>query len=494
MPQAALDQLETEARREMALLNWPARAWTVQRRVDEAIVHDTVVVGGGQNGVAIAFGLAREGVRDVVVQERAAPGAEGPWRTYARMRSLRTPKHLTGPDLGIPSLTPRAWYEARYGTEAWAALGKISRHDWADYLAFVARVTGVRVAHGVDIVDLEPVGRDLVRVHRRRADTGAPLDPLLARTVVLATGIEGAGRWVTPRVLREGIAPDRRAHTADRIDFAALAGRRVLVVGGGASAFDNAAEALEHGAARATVLVRRAALPLANPNRWMEFSGFLRHFADLDDAARWRFMRRIVEMSQPPPQETWNRCAALPGFSVVTGAGVEAARDEDGEIVLETPAGAFRGDFVIAGTGFVSDPRTRPELARLAPHVALWRDRYAPPPGEDCAALAECPYLAPDFSLVRRDADAPEALERIRLYTFAAMPSLGSSAGISVLKFGVERVVRGITRTLFLEEAGAHYGSLVAYDEPELDMGTPVAEPAPPASPPLASRNTVSRP
>ena len=270
---------------------------------------------------------------------------------------------------------------------------------------------------------------------------------------------------------------------------------KALVVGGGASAFDNAAEALEHGAASATVLVRRTALPLANPNRWMEFAGFLRHFADLDDASRWRFMRRIFEMSQPPPQETWNRCTTLPGFSVVTGAGIEAAREEAGEIVLETPVGAFRGDFVIAGTGFVADPGTRPELARLAPHIALWRDRYTPAPDEACQPLAECPYLAPDFSLVRRDADAPEALERIRLYTFAAMPSLGSSAGISVLKFGVERVVRGITRTLFLDEAHEHYASLLTYDEPELDIGiatgTPAAEPAPP---PLPSLTTVSRP
>lgn len=33
------------------------------------------------------------------------PGKEGPWATYARMVTLRTPKHLTGLDYGMPSLT-----------------------------------------------------------------------------------------------------------------------------------------------------------------------------------------------------------------------------------------------------------------------------------------------------------------------------------------------------------------------------------------------------
>ena len=43
---------------------------------------------------------------------------EGPWATYARMEILRSPKHLTGPDLGVPSLTYRAWHEAKFGADA----------------------------------------------------------------------------------------------------------------------------------------------------------------------------------------------------------------------------------------------------------------------------------------------------------------------------------------------------------------------------------------
>jgi hypothetical protein len=43
------------------------------------------------------------------------------------MRTLRTPKYLTGPDLGIPSLTPRAYYEAQFGDGSWEKLGLIPK-------------------------------------------------------------------------------------------------------------------------------------------------------------------------------------------------------------------------------------------------------------------------------------------------------------------------------------------------------------------------------
>ena len=38
---------------------------------------------------------------------------------------------------------------------------------------------------------------------------------------------------------------------------------------------------------------------------------------------------------------------------------------------------AFGFDFVIAGTGYSSDPAQRPELAAIAPLIALARPLYA---------------------------------------------------------------------------------------------------------------------
>ena len=53
------------------------------------------------------------------------------------MRTLRSPKELTGPAMGLPALTFRAFYEAQYGKEAWQALDRAPRTMWMDYLDLV---------------------------------------------------------------------------------------------------------------------------------------------------------------------------------------------------------------------------------------------------------------------------------------------------------------------------------------------------------------------
>jgi cation diffusion facilitator CzcD-associated flavoprotein CzcO len=73
---------------------------------------------------------------------------------------------------------------------------------------------------------------------------------VLARRVVLATGRAGAGGVFWPDFIDRGLVPDLAAHTNDDIDFAALRGKSIAILGGGASAWDNAATALERGAAR----------------------------------------------------------------------------------------------------------------------------------------------------------------------------------------------------------------------------------------------------
>ena len=54
------------------------------------------------------------------------------------------------------------------------------------------------------------------------------------------------------------------------------------------------------------------------------------------------------------------------------------------------------------------------------------------------------------------------------------MPSLACSAGISALKFGVDRIAAGIGRALFVEDADTHLQSLRDYDEQELDPAAAV--------------------
>src|SRR4029077_2459386 len=118
-------------------------------------------------------------------------------------------------------------------------------------------------------------------------------EALYARKVVLATGQEGMGDWSVPEPL--GHLPiSRCVNCSAPIDFEALRGKCVAVIGAGASALDNAATALEAGASTVHLLCRRAAIQLVQPYRWLTFRGFLRHLSDLDDIWRWRFMRAVL--------------------------------------------------------------------------------------------------------------------------------------------------------------------------------------------------------
>ncbi len=466
-----LEELTLRARYELECLGYPAHEWVPRTEHAGEHVCDVVIVGGGQSGVSIAFGLMRERVTNVVVVDRNPEGLEGPWMTFARMHTLRTPKSVTGPDLGIASLSARAWYEAQYGQGAWQRLERIPRELWQAYIMWVRRTVGVSVRNDTEAFDIEPLNDGLFAVHVcNLAAEGRPAGRLIARNVVLATGIEGSGSWAVPGMISAGLPRSHYAHTSDPIAFDALAKKRVAVLGAGASAFDNAAMALEHGAASVDLFARRRELPSVNPNRWMEFAGFMRHFGELDDATKWRFMRLIFGMNQPPPRDTFERCAVFGNFRIHLASPFEGIAFERGCIRATTPKKVVHADFLIVGTGFRIDFSTRPELRRMAHAIARWQDRHYPPAEEMDSTLATYPYLSGNFQFTEKTPGEAPYLRNVFCYTFAAMPSLAGSAGISALKFGVDRIVRGITRELFVRDAAHHLQSLRSYAEKELDL------------------------
>ena len=463
----ALAELTARVRFELGCLGYPAREWVPPRTLAGRPVLDVAIVGGGQSGMSIAFRLMRDRVTNVRVFDRNAAGFEGPWTTFARMRTLRTPKDVTGPDTGVPSLSVRAWWEARHGARSWNELERIPREEWQTYLQWVRAVIGLDVCNTAEVVDIEPIDASLFVLRVRSGDT---IEEVYARTIVLANGIEGTGVWTVPAIVEASLPRRLYAHTSEPIDFAALAGKRVAIIGAGASAFDNAATALEAGAQSADLFVRRAKLPDVNPYRWMEFAGFLRHFGDLDDARKWRAMRYIFNLNQPPPQDTFDRCARFDAFRIHLDSAIVSASVAGERIHLVTTHAAGEFDFLILGTGFAVDVMRRPELARFADAIALWGDRYAPPPGNEHAALARYPYLSDAFAFTEKVPHAAPFLRHVFCYTFAAMPSFANSAGISQLKFGVERLAAGVTRALFLADADVHLDSLYAYAETELSV------------------------
>lgn len=468
-----LDQLTARVKDDLARIAHPDRPWVPPRTgPDGAPVLDVLIVGGGQCGMTTAFALLRAQVTNILVVEKAPRGLEGPWLTYARMPTLRSPKEFTGPDLDIPSLTYQSWHEAKYGEQHWNDLFRITREDWVEYLLWVRDALALPVQNETEVLDIAPAG-ELIAVTLRQ---GGATRLRYARKVVLATGQESMGRWTMPDFLKS-LPATLRAHSAEAIDFEALRGKKVAVLGAGASAFDNAATALEAGAAEVHLFCRREAPQLVQPYLWLTFRGFLRHLSDLDDAWRWRFMSYILGLREGFPQPTWDRCAKHANFALHAGAPWLGARTVDGQVEIDTPQGPFRADYAICATGIEMAPETRPELSRFAANIATWGDRYTPPETERNARLSRYPYLGPDYALQEKVAGQTPWIANIHLFSIAATVSFGASgSSINAMTTAVPKLADGITRALFREDVEAHWASLRAYDIEQAELRIP--EPA----------------
>ncbi|MCG8416748.1 MAG: NAD(P)/FAD-dependent oxidoreductase [Proteobacteria bacterium] len=462
-----LSALEDALRRDFSLLQFPTRSWVKPRESrDGRPISNVLIVGAGQGGLALAAGLAREKVDRVVILDQNPLDHAGPWLTFARMHTLRTPKHVTGPDLGLPNLTIQAWYEAQHGSGAWQSMELIPKETWAAYLAWYRQVLELDVRAETRVLKINwSAGENAFEVVAR---SGGVMQTHLARRVVLSTGIEGSGSWHVPGFIRDALPSHLYAHTRDDIDFAALAGKRVGVLGAGASAFDNASVALEHGAAEVRLFFRRDELVKVNPYRWAEFVGFLKHHGDLSDADRWRFVRQIIRMGQLPPADTYARACRHERFHLQPGSPWQQVESLGNALRVETPRGTFELDFAIVGTGFITDLSTRPELGDIYQHMALWADRYTPPPGEEHADLARHPYLGAGFEFTEKNPGSAPWLRYLYNYTFGCLLSLGfGGASISGMKYSVPRLIAALTRSLFEEDKDHFFASLVNFEQRE---------------------------
>jgi cation diffusion facilitator CzcD-associated flavoprotein CzcO len=462
---SALIALEAKVRADLARIAHPHATWLAPTHgPDGAPALDVLVVGAGQSGTATAFGLMRSRVANILVLDKSEEGREGPWLTYARMHTLRSPKDYTGPDLDIPNLTYQSWHEARFGEAAWRNLDLIPRELWAEYLLWFRRVVAVPVRNGCEVVEIAPAPGGLLAA---TVESASGSEILYARKIVLATGQEGMGDWTIPEPLRH-LPSSLCVHAAQPIDFTALRGKQVAVIGAGASAFDNAATALEAGAAAVHLFCRRAAIQVIQPFRWLTFRGFLRHFCDLDDAWRWRFMRAVLEMREGFPQATYDRCARHANFHLHEGAPIEAAGETGHGVELRTQKGTFAADFVICGTGIDMDFAGRRELRNCAANVATWADRYQPPMDEQSPRLGRFPYLADDYALVERIPGKTPWMRDIHVFAIASTMSFGpSGSSINAMTTAVPKLVHGLTRGLFRADIERHWTSFKAYDVPQ---------------------------
>jgi cation diffusion facilitator CzcD-associated flavoprotein CzcO len=144
---------------------------------------------------------------------------------------------------------------------------------------------------------------------------------------------------------------------------------------------------------------------------------------------------------------------------------------EDGRIRLETTRGPFHADFAICGTGIRQNVHLRPELAAFADKIALWGDRFTPPPGEEDALLANYPYLGTDYQFLEKTPGEAPWLGDIHLFGIGSTLSFGvSGSSINGMTIAVPKLVASLTRGLFAGDLQRHWQSLLAYDTKVVDI------------------------
>ncbi len=456
-----LSDLEIRLRQELEWLGLPAERWSLQKETHGQKMLDVAVVGGGMSGLCVAAALRLQGLDNIQVFDRAPEGREGPWATYARMNTLRTPKDGECLSLGLPSLTFRAWYECQFGEDAWRALDKAPRLMWMDYLVWYRSVLGLPVRNDTSVDLIEPVAEGRIRLH---ISTSSDRWTVFARRVVLATGFDGFGGASIPSI---AVSIDRKfwAHTSDDIDFDRLRGKRVGVVGVGASALDNAAAALDSGAERVDIFMRRAEMPAVQKLAAIRGPGLLHGFVGLPDAWKSRLLHYELKTQNPAPRQSILRVFRHPNAHLHAASAVTSLAVNDGELCVLTPQATHHVDFLIFGTGFCNDPERRPELSAVAPFIRLWKDEIATDTSPSSNDLLNSPYLDAGFAFQEKTPGACPGLANIHCVASAGSMTHGrvpvAVQGASVM---ARRLTEAICRSLFVEDCEDHYARVEAYN------------------------------
>jgi FAD-dependent urate hydroxylase len=439
------------AQETLRLIGPDPQNWVPRR---SGIDHNVAIVGGGQSGHAFAFALRRAGIGDVTVIDGAPdPASAGVWLTRARMNKLRTPKAIPGPEMGLPGLSFQAWFEATRGADAYAALDRIARVDWAAYLAWLRETLAIPVRYGTSLLRIEPAA-DHFRLHLK---AGGHASIETARKVILANGVGGGGGANIPAVLTRDLPAAFYAHTSQDIDFTALRGKSVAVIGAAASAFDAAGVALEAGASDVHLFARRPSLASLAVIRVRIYPGAYDNYYGLPDEFRWRQAARFFQAGSTPPVDAIERTVGFPNFHLHLSSTWRSAAIEGDRIVADADDGLFHFDFAIAGSGYFVDPEARPELGDFACEIARWRDRFTPLTGEQDGVLAAYPYLGAAHEYQERTPGRAPYLKDIHVFNPSGFVSHGLPIGdILSFKRDIPAIVARISRDLFFADLDAH--------------------------------------
>ncbi|SEQ27802.1 Predicted flavoprotein CzcO associated with the cation diffusion facilitator CzcD [Faunimonas pinastri] len=456
-----LAELAGQVRREMEMLSFATKPWVMPVKEDGAVLPDVTIIGGGQSGLAVGLELKRRGVANFVILDANPAGFEGVWETYARNYEIRSPKDITGMEGGLPSLAIESYVIARYGQEGWDGIKRIPRTVWMAYLRWFRAVTDLPIRNDTRVIDLD---FDAGGVTLTLGDGSR----MRTRQVVLATGMEGGGGWRTPREIAETLPPEVYNHSADIFDEAYLGGKRVGVLGAGAAAFDMAVTALEAGAARVDMFLRRRDLPMRDVIRELENGGYLVHANRIPDQTKWNISKYMNGLSQAPAEHHFHKACSYENFTIHLGSPWQTIRWTGQDVHVRTPLDDWTFDHVFTATGVSVDMARRPELARIHANAALWRDRFVPDDGDLASPRLDFPYLDGQYRFTERVPGTAPGLDRIFAFNALAGLSMGGLAAVSIgaFRFGTRKLVDAVTERLFDEQVAAIVPYLDTFDKP----------------------------
>ena len=198
---------------------------------------------------------------------------------------------------------------------------------------------------------------------------------IAAEKVLAAPGIR---HFVALPAWHEGVPEHRRAHTCDLVDFDALAGARVVVVGGRQSAYEWTALLCDHGAASVDVVHRhptpafeRVSWQFVNPyvEQTLAHRGWWRGLsADEQRAIALEFWQ-VGRLTLEP----WLTPRLKPDVVTVHASCevVEVEEHDDATVLGLTDGSRLTADFVVFASGYRADIGRVPYLEPLVGSLAV---------------------------------------------------------------------------------------------------------------------------